>query len=61
MNKDQFQGSAKHIAGRVQEAIGKLLGNKSLQIMGFSRQLGGSAQKCLGNAKTGMKRLRTPR
>lgn len=50
MNKDQIQGSAKTAVGRVQEIVGRAVGNKAQEIKGFSKQLEGSAQKSLGNA-----------
>ena len=37
MNKDQVKGSAKDIAGKVQEGAGKLIGSKNQQVKGLSK------------------------
>lgn len=50
MNKDQIKGNAKQAAGKVQEATGKLLCNKTQQVKGMGKQLEGAVQKNVGNA-----------
>jgi len=51
MNKDQVQGMAKDVAGKIQEQTGKLVGSKKQQVKGFSKQISGKAQTAVGNAK----------
>jgi uncharacterized protein YjbJ (UPF0337 family) len=51
MNKDQVKGTAKDIAGKVQEKAGKLTGSKEQQVKGLSKQISGKIQKGLGNAE----------
>ena len=51
MNKDQVQGVAKDIAGKVQEQAGKLVGSEEQQFKGRSRQISGRIQKGVGDAK----------
>ena len=34
MNKDQVKGTVKDIAGKMQEEVGKLVGNKEQQVKG---------------------------
>jgi uncharacterized protein YjbJ (UPF0337 family) len=49
MNKDQVKGTAKDVAGKVQEQAGKLVGSKKQQIKGLSRQIAGKTQKGVGD------------
>jgi uncharacterized protein YjbJ (UPF0337 family) len=51
MNKDQVKGTAKQIAGKAQEGVGKLTGNKTQQAKGLAKQGVGKAQKGLGDVK----------
>ena len=51
MNKDQVKGVAKDVAGKVQEAAGKLVGSKEQQIKGLSKQIDGKVQKGVGDVK----------
>ena len=51
MNKDQIKGTAKDIAGKVQEEVGKLIGSKEQQAQGLGKQISGNAQKIYGDAK----------
>lgn len=51
MNKDQVKGAAKEIAGKVQEEVGKLVGNKEQQAKGLGKQISGKAQQIYGDAK----------
>jgi uncharacterized protein YjbJ (UPF0337 family) len=57
MNKNQVQGAAKDIAGKVQEEAGKLVGSKEQQIKGLSKQISGKAQKAVGDAKQAVEKL----
>lgn len=49
MNKDQVEGRAKETEGTVKEAVGKLLGNKGLQIKGRLKKMAGVFQADYGN------------
>jgi uncharacterized protein YjbJ (UPF0337 family) len=51
MNKNQAQGFAKNIAGKVQEEAGKLVGNKEQEAKGLQKQVSGKAEKHLGDIK----------
>lgn len=51
MNTNQINGTAKDIAGKVQEEAGKLFGNKEQQANGLLKQVEGKAEKRLGDAK----------
>ena len=51
MNKDQAQGTFKHLAGKVQQQIGTLIGNRDLQIKGIQWQVTGLAEKRIGDVK----------
>ncbi|WP_423028648.1 CsbD family protein [Undibacterium sp. SXout20W] len=51
MNKDQFNGTAKDIAGKVQQAAGKMTGNKEQQIKGAGKQIEGKMQETRGDLK----------
>jgi uncharacterized protein YjbJ (UPF0337 family) len=58
MNKDQVKGKAKDVAGIVQEAAGKLVGNKKQQIKGLSKQVSGKLQESVGDAKQFVEKLK---
>ncbi|OIQ65653.1 hypothetical protein GALL_527870 [mine drainage metagenome] len=51
MNKDQIKGTAKDIAGKTQEKVGKLTGSTSQQVKGLNKQVSGKIQKGVGDAK----------
>ena len=51
MNKDQVEGVAKDVVGKVQEQAGKLVGSKDQQIKGLSKQISGKVQKGVGDVK----------
>ena len=51
MNKDQVEGSAKNIAGKVQEEAGKLVGSTTQQLKGLQKQAEGKAEKRAGDVK----------
>jgi uncharacterized protein YjbJ (UPF0337 family) len=54
MNKDQVKGAAKDVAGKAQEALGKVTGNTDQQAKGEARQVEGKVQKAVGNVKQGV-------
>ena len=51
MNKDQIEGTAKNIAGKVQEETGKLVGSATQQLKGLQKQQEGKAEKRVGDVK----------
>lgn len=51
MNKNQTNGVAKDIVGKVQSETGKLMGNKEQQAKGLQKQVAGEAEKRPGDAK----------
>ena len=51
MNRDQVKGAAKDVAGKVQQMVGELTGNKTQQAKGAARQVEGKVQKGVGNVK----------
>lgn len=55
MNKDQVKGTAKDVAGKVQEGAGKVTGDKEQQAKGLGKQVAGKTQKKFGDAKEAAK------
>ena len=51
MNKDQVKGTAKDIAGKVQEKAGKAIGSTEQQVKGQAKQVTGKMQKGVGDVK----------
>ena len=51
MDKDQVKGTAKDIAGKVQEGAGKLVGSTEQEAKGLGKQAEGKVQKGYGDAK----------
>ena len=51
MNKDQSDGTAKNIKGRVKEAVGVLTGNKAEEAEGVADRAKGAVQKAVGDIK----------
>ena len=51
MNQDQVKGTAKDIAGKVQEKVGEVTGSKEQQAKGLAKQAEGKVQKGFGDAK----------
>ena len=51
MNKDQIAGSAKDIAGKLQQKTGELVGSKKQQARGLEKQVEGKIQKGVGDVK----------
>ena len=45
MNKDQMKGTAKDVAGKVQQKVGEITGNKTQQAKGAAKQVEGKVQK----------------
>ncbi len=55
MNKDQVKGTAKDIAGQIQEEAGRATGSKEHEAKGLGKQVAGKAQKKYGDAKETVK------
>ena len=55
MNKDQVKGTAKDIAGKIQEGAGELTGDKEQEAKGLAKQVEGKTQKKVGDAKETVK------
>lgn len=55
MNKDQVKGTAKDVAGKVQQETGKLVGSKEQQAKGLAKQVAGKAQQGAGDVKEAIK------
>lgn len=51
MNKDEVQGKARNLKGRVKEAAGTLTGNKRLESDGANDRTAGAAQDTVGKAR----------
>jgi uncharacterized protein YjbJ (UPF0337 family) len=55
MNKDQVKGATKRQLGKVQEAAGKMTGNKTQEGKGLLKQGKGAAQEKMGDVKDVLK------
>lgn len=55
MNQDQVKGSAKELAGKIQEGVGKATGSQEQQAKGLGKQIEGKAEKNFGNLKEAVK------
>ncbi len=50
INKDQVEGRAKEVSGKIQEEFGKVTGNKTQQVKGAINKTVGAGQAKLGDA-----------
>ena len=55
MNQDQIKGSAKEVAGKIQQGVGRAIDSKEQQAKGLGKQVEGNAQKNFGNLKEAVK------
>lgn len=55
MNTNQVNGTAKDVAGKVQEAVGEATGNVTQQVKGVAKQVEGKVQKGIGNAQEALR------
>jgi uncharacterized protein YjbJ (UPF0337 family) len=55
MNRDQVAGTAKNIAGKVQQKVGEATGSASDQVKGVGKQIEGTIQKGIGNVEQAAK------
>lgn len=51
MNENQIKGTAKDIAGKVQETVGEVVGSNKQQAKGLAKQVEGKAQKTAGDVQ----------
>jgi uncharacterized protein YjbJ (UPF0337 family) len=51
INKDQVKGRVEEAKGTVKEVIGRVFGNKSLEMKGNIQKNVGTVQTAVGNAK----------
>ncbi len=51
MNSDTVKGQEDDLAGQVQEGIGNLTGDGTMEARGAAKQVAGQAQKAYGQAK----------
>jgi uncharacterized protein YjbJ (UPF0337 family) len=51
MNRNQVKGAAKNVAGKVQQKVGELTGNKNQQAKGAAKQVEGKVQRGAGNVE----------
>jgi uncharacterized protein YjbJ (UPF0337 family) len=51
MNEDRFTGTAKNVAGKVEEGIGRATGDVKSELQGKARQIEGDLQNFYGQAK----------
>ena len=51
MNRNQMKGAVKNVAGKVQQKVGELTGNKTQQAKGVAKQVQGKVQRGAGNVE----------
>ena len=51
MSRDQVKGAAKEVAGKVQQKVAELTGNKTQQAKGAAKQVEGKVQRGVGNVQ----------
>ncbi|WP_182086708.1 CsbD family protein [Aureimonas sp. ME7] len=55
VDKNQIQGGAKELGGKIKEGAGNLVGNERLQAEGLADQAEGKTQKNYGKVKDAVK------
>ena len=58
MNRNQMKGAAKNGAGKVQQKVGELTGNKIQQAKGIAKQVEGKVQRGAGNVEQALDKAR---
>ncbi len=51
MNRDQVRGAVKNVAGKIQQKVGEVTGNKTQQVKGAVKQIEGKVEKGVGNVE----------
>ncbi len=54
---DKMKGMANEAAGNVKQGVGKMLGNKEMQVKGAVQERKGEAQQAVGSAKDAVKKV----
>ena len=57
MNRNQVKGAAKNVAGKVQQKVGALTGNKTQQVRGIGKQVEGKLQKGASDVEQALDKL----
>jgi uncharacterized protein YjbJ (UPF0337 family) len=57
MNRDQLKGAAKNVAGKVQQKVGELTGNKTQQAKGAAKQVEGKIQEGVGKVEQALDKV----
>lgn len=52
MNKDEFQGGARYVGGKVEKAVGDAVDSRDWKVDGVVDQVAGGAQHSYGRAKS---------
>ncbi len=52
MNKDEFQGGARYVGGKVEKAVGDTVNSRDWQVDGVVDQVAGGAQNLYGRARS---------
>lgn len=55
MNKDQIKGTAKEVAGKVQDSVGKAVNSDEQRAKGLAKEIAGKAQKRMGDVEEALK------
>lgn len=55
MNKDTIDGNLKQVKGSVKEALGKVTGNKRLEVEGATEKVAGKVQEGVGKTRDAAK------
>ena len=50
MDEDRVEGTARHVGGKVQEAVGRVTGDARTRAEGLANQAAGTAQDLYGQA-----------
>ena len=61
MNRDQVNGRAREIAGKVKKNAGRAMGNRTMQAKGLAKEAGGKVQKNVGDLRSGSRGSRNDR
>ena len=61
MKKEQVKGTAKDIAGQVQEKAGELTGSEKQQFKGIKKQVEGKIEKGVGDVKEAFEEANKPK
>ncbi len=52
MNKDEFQGGARYVGGKVEKAVGDVVDSRDWKVDGVVDQVAGGAQHAYGRARS---------